>query len=83
MMRYDTRSRALARAARVIAKRDTRKRLRRAAPGATITLTVWGYPEMIDAYTQLGWHPISEAPRIDLATGEQWTETTLKITKGK
>jgi hypothetical protein len=71
------------RAARRIARRDTRKRLRKARPGATITHCVWGYAWMIDAYTELGWHPVSEAPRIDLATGDEWTETTLKITKGK
>lgn len=73
----DAHAKALARAAR----RETKRRLRKAAPGATLTHTVWGTARQ-DAYLTAGWHPQSESPRIDLSTGFEWSEMTMTITKG-
>jgi hypothetical protein len=64
------------------ARRDTKRRLRKASPGATITHTVWGRRAQ-DAYLAQGWHPQAESPRVELSTGFEWSEMTMTITKEK
>lgn len=74
-------TKAYAKALARVARKDTKKRLRKAAPGATLTHTVWG-KAMQDAYLAQGWAPRAESPRVDLATGFEWSEMTMTITKG-
>lgn len=62
------------------ARRRTRRLLKKAAPGATLTLTIWS-KEHQDALLACGWTPLSESPRIDTITGDTWTEMTMTITK--
>lgn len=64
------------------ARKITARALRKAAPGATIKMVVWA-PRAQTAFLDCGWHPISEAPRVNDRTGEQWTELTMEITKGE
>jgi hypothetical protein len=62
------------------AARRTRKLLRKASEGDTLTLTIWS-KEHQDAYMAIGWHPLSESPRIEPTSGDTWSEMTLTITK--
>lgn len=71
---------AYRKALRKQARRDTKRLLRKAAPGTTLSLTIWSR-EHQDAYLDAGWTPISESPRIDPLTKTSWSEMTMTLTK--